>query len=113
MPETRKPRKAAAKDAGGARTSRKKAPKAARRLARPATESLEETTGSIEPVETGTGALTAPAGFEPNRPPSHEEVEIRAYEISQSRRGTGDLALNDWLQAERELRSRGSHLRSR
>jgi Protein of unknown function (DUF2934) len=38
-------------------------------------------------------------------PPSHEDIEWRAYEIFEARKGTGDLAVDDWLQAERELRA--------
>jgi len=38
--------------------------------------------------------------------PSHAEIERRAYEIFEARGGAGNLALDDWLQAEREFRAR-------
>lgn len=35
--------------------------------------------------------------------PSHQEIELIAYEICLQRRGTEGSALEDWLQAERQL----------
>ncbi len=37
--------------------------------------------------------------------PSEEEIRRRAYEISQRRGGTPGQELEDWVQAERELRA--------
>lgn len=38
--------------------------------------------------------------------PSHEEVERRAYEIYVARGGIHGQDLEDWLQAERELKAK-------
>lgn len=35
--------------------------------------------------------------------PTHEEVELRAYQIYVERGGTHGQDVDDWLQAEREL----------
>jgi Protein of unknown function (DUF2934) len=39
-----------------------------------------------------------------NHAPSHEEISRRAYEIYLERDGFGGNELDDWLQAEAELR---------
>jgi hypothetical protein len=39
-----------------------------------------------------------------NHAPSHEEIRRRAYEIYLERDGHGGNELDDWLQAEAELR---------
>lgn len=39
-----------------------------------------------------------------NHAPSHEEIRRRAYEIYLERDGFGGNELDDWLQAEAELR---------
>lgn len=39
----------------------------------------------------------------------HEEVRIRAYEIYIERHGQPGDDLSDWLQAEREVESKGRH----
>ena len=39
-----------------------------------------------------------------NHVPSHEEISRRAYEIYLERDGFGGNELDDWLQAETELR---------
>ncbi|HEY8207814.1 MAG TPA: DUF2934 domain-containing protein [Myxococcaceae bacterium] len=41
-----------------------------------------------------------------NRPPSHEEISRRAYELWAKRGGMGGNAQEDWLRAEQELRAR-------
>lgn len=38
-----------------------------------------------------------------NHSPSHEEIQLRAYEIYLERGGLPGNELGDWLQAEREL----------
>lgn len=44
---------------------------------------------------------------EPGRSePSHEDIERRAYEIYVVRGGVDGHAIDDWLQAEQELRAR-------
>jgi len=42
-------------------------------------------------------------------PPDRERIAARAYELYQSRGGTDGKALDDWLEAERELSRGGSH----
>lgn len=37
-------------------------------------------------------------------PPTEDQVRVRAYQISQARGGAPGRELDDWLQAERELR---------
>jgi len=41
-------------------------------------------------------------------PPTDEEIGQRAYEIYEARGGADGQALDDWIQAERELRGIGS-----
>jgi hypothetical protein len=44
-----------------------------------------------------------PKAAEARQIPTIKEIEIRAYEIYQARRGSAGTDLDDWLQAEREL----------
>jgi hypothetical protein len=37
-------------------------------------------------------------------PPTHDEIGARAFEIAQRRGGNLEALVEDWLQAERELR---------
>jgi DUF2934 family protein len=46
-----------------------------------------------------------PARESPRREVTDEEIRQRAYEIYLDRGATPGLELDDWLQAERELRS--------
>jgi len=39
-----------------------------------------------------------------NRPPSYQEIRRRAYELYLERDGVGGDEVDDWLQAEAELR---------
>ena len=50
-----------------------------------------------------TAALAEPAG-EQRPQPTEEKIAARAYEIYQARGGTDGADMDDWLQAERELR---------
>ncbi len=47
-----------------------------------------------------------PARESPRREATGEEIRQRAYEIYLDRGAAPGFALDDWLQAERELRSR-------
>ena len=42
----------------------------------------------------------------PNRGPTHEEISRRAYDLWAKRGGVGGNAQEDWLRAEKELRTR-------
>lgn len=46
------------------------------------------------------GALDTQADLSP---PTHKDIELRAYEIYLQRRGEDGNELNDWLAAEKEL----------
>ena len=59
------------------------------------TRKTTETKPSAEP------SATKPPRAKKRKPPTHEDIERRAYEISQSS-GNGD-PLEHWLEAEREL----------
>ena len=50
--------------------------------------------------------VKAPTRQAPQREPSDEEIRQRAYEIYLDRGTAPGLELDDWLQAERELRSK-------
>ena len=58
----------------------------------------------------GTGIKSAPTTKTPKEiarnEPTAEQIRQRAYEIYLSRIGTPGDELQDWLQAERELRSK-------
>ena len=41
----------------------------------------------------------------PNVQPDAERIRLRAYEISQARKGEQGSPLTDWVQAEQELRA--------
>jgi hypothetical protein len=65
------------------------------------------------PTPTGSSTATAlipeqvasPTAFEEVRPAvTHDDIARRAYEIFEARGQGGGCALDDWLQAERELR---------
>jgi hypothetical protein len=58
-------------------------------------ETLELHTNHIKAHEVNTSA---------NHAPSHEEIRRRAYEIYLERDSFGGNELDDWLQAEAELR---------
>jgi DUF2934 family protein len=47
-------------------------------------------------------AISEPAR-NPERRPTHEEIEVRAYQLYIERGGTDGSDVDDWLQAEREL----------
>ena len=67
-------------------------------------------TGSEPTAAQPAGSVTGPgAGTSrgPDGGPSLDQIAQRAYEIYQSRGGTDGQDMEDWLQAERELR-RGS-----
>ena len=49
---------------------------------------------------------------EPHHEPTVEQIQVRAYEIYIQRGRTDGLDLDDWLQAEKELKTR-RHSRSR
>jgi hypothetical protein len=49
-------------------------------------------------------ASSSEPGAAPGSDPTTEEIAQRAYEIYQSRGGTDGQDLEDWLEAERQLR---------
>lgn len=49
-------------------------------------------------------AVKEPIERVPSHTPAEEEIRQRAYEIYQARGGAPGRELEDWLQAERELR---------
>ena len=56
---------------------------------------------------TKSGRQTSAKGKATTSPePTREDIERRAYEIYLERGGTEGCELEDWLQAERELRQR-------
>jgi hypothetical protein len=59
-----------------------------------------------KPADEGTRAPKRPRRASPNgNGASDEEIARRAYEIYQGRGGTDGADLDDWLEAERQLRS--------
>ena len=66
----------------------------------------EEQAASAMPSGAVTGDV-AGGGQGPQGGPTLDQIAQRAYEIYQSRGGTDGQDMEDWLQAERELR-RGS-----
>ena len=52
------------------------------------------------------GEPAAPHGATSPAPPSHEDIARRAYEIYVGRGGGEGHEIDDWLQAERELRQK-------
>ena len=73
--------------------------------------SQQEPVGSAAPSSQSGGATVtggvAGGGQGPQGGPTLDQIAQRAYEIYQSRGGTDGQDMEDWLQAERELR-RGS-----
>ena len=61
----------------------------------------------VAPTKMRTVPAKEPARQAPQHEPSDEEIRQRAYEIYLARGATPDgCELDDWLQAERELRSK-------
>ena len=66
------------------------------------------------PTKMRTVPAQEPTRQAPHREPSDEEIRQRAYEIYLARGATpGRYELDDWLQAERELRSKLTHRQKR
>jgi Protein of unknown function (DUF2934) len=63
----------------------------------PKPESKKPATKTGRQTSTGKRAKPSPQ-------PTREDIERRAYEIYLERGGTGGSEMEDWLQAERELR---------
>ena len=57
-------------------------------------------------TKTQTVPAQEPTSQTPQHEPSDEEVRERAYEIYLARGGVPGQEMEDWLQAERELRSK-------
>jgi hypothetical protein len=51
--------------------------------------------------------LAARAAARANHGPTDNQIELRAYQIHQARRGLDGYDVEDWQQAERELRRNG------
>ena len=49
---------------------------------------------------------SAPSIQTPKLPPSEEQIRQRAHEIFAARGGADGMALDDWLQAEQELKEK-------
>ena len=62
-------------------------------------EALSSQPGAATATGSGTAASSGAEGV-----PSLDQIAQRAYEIYQSRGGTDGQDMEDWLQAERELR---------
>ena len=61
---------------------------------------VAETEGELESTTPSSQSTTTAYGSEPTT----EQIAQRAYEIYQARGGTEGQDVEDWLQAERELR---------
>jgi hypothetical protein len=75
-------------------------------------DSRKTTTRKTPRTSTRTAARTTAAGTPRRRTAAmkeipHEEIRKRAYQIFQARGGGHGQDLDDWLQAERELRRPG------
>jgi hypothetical protein len=66
-------------------------------------ETLELQANPIKPLTLNSSA---------NHAPSYEELRRRAYEIYLERDGLGGNEVDDWLQAEAELRGNGFAMRA-
>jgi Protein of unknown function (DUF2934) len=67
-------------------------------------EQLNQVTGALATVPTATGEV--PKWFETLAiEPSHEDIARRAYQLYEERGGEHGHDLDDWFQAERELRN--------
>jgi hypothetical protein len=66
-------------------------------------ENLEVHASPIQPHAEDTSA---------NRPPNHDDIRRRAYEIYLERGGLPGRELEDWLQAEREFESAALFMRA-
>jgi len=61
-------------------------------------ETLELHANPVKPLKLNSSAI---------HPPSYKEIRRRAYEIYLERDGLGGNEVDDWLQAEAELRPNG------
>ena len=61
---------------------------------------------STNPQNTPTAALAPAPGETGNNGPSHAEIRQRAFEIHIERGGIYGCDLDDWLQAEHELKAK-------
>ncbi len=78
-----------------------------RRAAEPRPAAEEAPTADAAPsTADDRGRVTAALDAAKNGGATREEIARRAYEIYVSRGGTHGYDIEDWLQAERELRSR-------
>jgi hypothetical protein len=62
--------------------------------------------GPVKPKTKRTKTATARASAPPGSEPSVDEIRRRAYERYQERGGNHGRHFDDWLEAERELRSK-------
>jgi hypothetical protein len=63
-------------------------------------------TANEPPSASATAAPGAEAPQDQDSSPTDEEIAARAYERYQARGGSGGQDIDDWLEAERELRKR-------
>jgi Protein of unknown function (DUF2934) len=66
---------------------------------------LQSKSKRAETLEVGASPIQSHAvDTSANHAPNHDEIRIRAYEIYLERGGLPGTELDDWLQAERELK---------
>jgi len=66
-------------------------------------EPLDQVAGTLATVPTATGDI--PNSVEsPARGPTHDEIARRAYQLYEARGGEHGRNVDDWFEAERELR---------
>jgi hypothetical protein len=95
-------------------TGRRRTHKPAGELpSRPAFAEVETASSALAPAEADPPVLDPPASAATNSWPSREDVARRAYEIYCGRGGADGQDVEDWLQAERELRAEGAGTASR
>lgn len=80
-------------------------PMSAPRRRRKDSETLNQVVGTPATVPIATGEIQKPVESLAATPP-HEEIARRAYQLYEERGGKHGRDLDDWFQAERELRQR-------